>query len=174
MPRQAWEIKLRYCSKSPRRSPHFRLSLPATTLLYPIKSHFNHREACISNSPKGLQLVGVSSLEYPGELCGDGRHLNVPSPAATGAPCVWQSPWNHPQYQKRVRDGNFLTGPQHKEQNNNSFFSSTQKTKFDFTCLQIRAKRFYLCLSPRSEGASHASRLAQSPEVWLSGRKHIL
>lgn len=33
--------------------------------------------------------------------------------------------------------------------------------------LQIRAKRFYLCLSPRSEGASYGSRLARSPEVWL-------
>lgn len=54
------------------------LSLPLTTLLC---SHLNHREVCISNGQQGLQLLVVSSLKCPGELCGEDQH---------------QSFWNHP------------------------------------------------------------------------------
>lgn len=59
------------------------LSLPLTTLLYPIKSHLNHREACISNSQQGQQLLVVSSPQCLGVLCGEAQHLNILTPMTT-------------------------------------------------------------------------------------------
>lgn len=63
--------------KIPTESHTFQpLPLPVTTLLCPIKSHLNHREACISNSQQGLQHLLVSSVDCPGELCWEAQHLN--------------------------------------------------------------------------------------------------
>lgn len=63
------------------------LSLPVTTLLCPIKSPFSHREACISNSQQGLQLL-VSFLECPGKLCWEVQHLNIHTLMTTEDFCV--------------------------------------------------------------------------------------